>query len=181
LGLFTDLLYARLEDKFRAGPNGGVKVNVEADQTIMEVGGFYRLGTWPPNPGSASSVTLDILGGARYNRIGGDVGIQARNHGLSLGRVEEWWDPFVGPRVNWHAMDKLDIFARADVGGFGLEHCSHVAWQFVGGADYHFTKNFYVELGFRLLDQDYTAGSGRNRFAYDLRMAGPYLALGLDF
>jgi hypothetical protein len=178
-GAYADLLYVKLENRFRTAT--GVRVNVEADQTILEMGGFYRAGTWALSPGSRSSITLDVLGGARYNRIAGAVGLQGPHHGVSLGRSEEWWDPFVGPRVNWHATDKLDFFARGDVGGFGIDDCSHFVWQFIGGADYYFTKYFFAELGYRLLDDDFETGSGRNHFKYDLQMAGPYLALGVRF
>jgi opacity protein-like surface antigen len=180
-GVYVDLLYAKVEDEFRKGPAGGVKVNVEADQTILELAGFYRVGTWPCSPSGDKYFTLDLLGGARYNRLSGAIGLQGANHGVALGRAVDWWDPFVGPRINWRPVDKLDLFARADVGGFGLEHSSHFVWQFIGGADYYFTKNFFVELGYRLLDTDFESGSGKGRFTYDIQMAGPYFALGLKF
>lgn len=177
-GIFADLLYVRLENSVQKGP---VKVDVEADQTIFELGGFYRVGTWPLSPGSDKTLTLDALGGARYNRVSGSIGLQHPQRAISVGGAQEWWDPFVGPRINWHALDKLDIFARGDVGGFGIENCSHITWQFIGGADYYFTKNFFVELGYRLLDTDFEKGSGRDYFKYDLLTAGPYLAIGVKF
>lgn len=177
-GVFADLLYAKVEDSSGRGP---LKVNVVGEQTILELGGFYRVGTWPVKPGSDSTLSFDLLGGARYNRLEGSLGLQTPRRSISLGGTQEWWDPFVGPRVNWHAMDKLDLFARADVGGFGIENCSKFTWQFFGGAEYDFTKNFFVQLGYRLLDTDFERGSGRNHFVYDVHMAGPYFALGVKF
>ncbi len=177
-GVFSDLLYGKVADSAYKGP---IKVNREADQTILETGGFYRVGTWACRPGSESDFTWDILGGARYNRINGEIGLQTPHHAISLGRAEEWWDPFVGSRVDWHAMKRLDFFARADVGGFGLENCSHCAWQFLGGVKYDFTKNIFAELGYRGLNTDFQTGSGRDRFTYDIFMGGPYLAIGVQF
>jgi len=180
-GFLADLFYVRVEDQLKAGPTGGIKVNVEAEETILELGGFYRVGVCPLGPKYGNSVTLDVLGGARYNRLAGNIGLQARGRGISLDGTQEWWDPFVGPRVIWNANEKLSLFARGDVGGFGLDNCSHFAWQFMGGVNYNFTKNFFVEAGYRLLDTDYESGSGRRHFMYDVQMAGPYITLGVKF
>jgi len=177
-GAFADLLHGQLE---YPRTERRARVDVQGELTLLELGGFYRVGTWPLGSQSDSTVTLDILGGARYNRIGDANRVQTPIGPMFLSQAEEWWDPFVGPRITWHALDKLDLYARADVGGFGGEHSSHVVWQFLGAAKYDFTKNFFVELGYRLLDTDFDSGSGRDLFTYDIRMAGPYMAVGVKF
>lgn len=177
-GFDVDMFHVRLEDTAHTplGP-----VHLLAEQTILELAGFYRIGTWPACPRSDSSISLDMFGGARYNRLNGGVGLPMVGQGIQLSRTEEWWDPFVGPRVTWRPMNKLSIFARSDIGGFGIENCSHSSWQFIGGAEYDFTKNVFLEVGYRLLDTDFDTGSGRNHFEYDILMQGPYLALGVKF
>jgi opacity protein-like surface antigen len=177
-GIYADLFYVRLEDQVR---RNRVNVNLEFKQAILELGGFYRVGTWPTAPNTDSSITLDVLAGARYNRLEGNVGLETPERSISVGGTREWWDPFVGPRVIWQANEKLSLFARGDVGGFYLEHSSHFAWQIIAGADYDITKNFFIELGYRLLDTNFQSGSGPRHFTYDVRMQGPYLALGVKF
>lgn len=179
-GLYADLLHTRLEDQ-RPNPLGPGKINLLAKQTILELGGFYRVGVWSMAPKCGNSISLDILGGARYNEVAGNIGLQTPNHAVSIGGGREWWDPFVGPRVIWNANDKFSVFVRGDVGGFGLEHSSHFAWQIIAGADYYFTKNVFLELGYRLLDTNYTTITGPRHFTYDIQMEGPYLALGVRF
>lgn len=175
-GAYADLFYVRLvgERDTRVGT-----ARLIGKQTILEVGGFYRVGTWQLGSKSDSSLTLDVIGGARYNRVEGNVGLELPRRSISIGSPREWWDPFVGPRVIWKASDKFNVFARGDVGGFGIENCSHFVWQVIAGAQYNFTENIFVELGYRLLDTDYEAGNPH--FVYDVQMQGPYLAFGVKF
>jgi hypothetical protein len=180
-GVYADLFYAKLEDTVHVGPGGQARVHLVGKQTILELGGFYRAGVWSMAPNCGNSLSLDILGGARYNRLEGNFGLQAPGHSIAIGGAREWWDPFVGPRVIWNANEKFSLFARGDVGGFGLDNSSHFAWQIIAGGDYYFTENIFAELGYRLLDTNFSTLSGPRPFTYDVQMAGPYLALGVKF
>lgn len=177
-GAYVDLFYVKLQDRV-SGPLGSA--DLQSEQTILELAGFYRAATWPLEASGQRSVTLDILGGARYNRLEGSIGLQLPNSAIQIQGSQDWWDPFVGPRVTWQATQKLSLFGRGDVGGFGIENCSHFAWQIVAGLDYDLTKNVFLELGYRLLDTDFESGSGANHFVYDVTVSGPYLALGVKF
>jgi hypothetical protein len=177
-GFIADLFYVRLKDSQKQGP---VSVGIESTQTILEIAGFYRVGTCPVCPNGKGLLTFDVLGGARYNRFYGSVGLDTPRNSVNVGGAKEWWDPFVGPRVTLQATDKLSLSLRADVGGFGIKNCSNFVWQLVASAEYSITDNFFVEVGYRLLDTDYERGSGGTRFAYDATMSGPYLGLGLKF
>ena len=44
-----------------------------------------------------------------------------------------------------------------------------------GGADYRFNDLFSLRLGWRVLDVDYSANSGRDEFGWDMRQDGPWL------
>lgn len=168
-GLLVDLFYIRLEDRVRLR---GRQIDLKLKQTALELGGFYRLGTWPMGPRCGHSLSVDVLAGARYQRVEGNVAMQT-----PAVSAREWWDPFVGSRVTWNINGKLSLFARGDVGGFDLPNSSRFTWQFVGGLDYYFTRNCFAEVGFRLLDTNYRAGD----FVYDIETSGPYVAFGLRF
>jgi hypothetical protein len=178
IGVFTDLFYIKLEDQVTRDL---VTANLEGQQTILEVGLFFRLGTWALSSEGPSSLTADVLGGARYNRLEGNIGLQTPEHAFDIGGVRDWWDPFVGPRLIWQATEQFSLRARGDVGGFGIENCSHLVWQIIASVECDITKNILIELGYRLLDTDFETGSGADHFTYDVLMQGPYLALGVKF
>lgn len=176
-GMIFDLFYARLKDSRSAGP---LSADALSTMTILELAGFYRVGTWPVGANGNCLLTFDVIAGARYNRSKGNVGLTGlRGDSIDIGGAREWWDPFVGPRVTIRPMDKLTISLRADVGGFGLPSCSDCVFQIIGAAEYSITDNCFVEVGYRLLDTNYS-GFG-SRFKYDVTMHGPYVALGLRF
>jgi opacity protein-like surface antigen len=180
-GVTSDFFYFRAVASTQTGPRGGVSVGVAGQQTIWEMAGYYRIGTWALNPNLGNSISLDVLGGARYNRLGGSLDVATHRHAISVGGTQEWWDPIVGPRVNWILDERFKLFARGDVGGFGIEGCSHFTWQFIGGGDWNITKNCFLEAGYRILSTDYDTGSGINHFKYDVREGGPFIALGVKF
>ncbi len=177
-GFIADLLHGRLEDSQRRRL---VKAHLSFELTILELAGFYRVGTWTLPPRCGKSISLDFLGGARYIKLGGDAIIGGRHREIDLGGSRDWWDMFVGPRITWQATEKLALFARGDVGGFGIGNSSQCTWQIKGGVEYDILKNVFIELGFRLLDIDYVSGSGSDEFRFDVQMYGPYLGLGVKF
>lgn len=178
VGVFADLFYVKLEDQVRRDL---ISINLVGKQTILEVGGFYRVGIWPLDSQSSSAITADVLGGARYNRLEGAIGLQAPERAISIDRAREWWDPFLGPRLIWQVTEQFSLRARGDVGGFGIENCSHFVWQINAAAEYAITRNILIEVGYRLLDTDYETDSGPDHFTYDVLMQGPYIALGVKF
>lgn len=46
-GMIADLYYARLEECMQEGQ---MRADPESTQMILEMAGFYRLGTWPLRP-----------------------------------------------------------------------------------------------------------------------------------
>jgi hypothetical protein len=176
-GVSVDVLYVKLEDRITMGP---ITVKPQLEQEILELAGFYRLGVWPVGT-NAGRLSLDILGGARYNRMQGDVGLLGGRGAVNVSGTQEWWDLFIGPRIIYQPCEKFRVFVRGDVGGFGIEGSSKFTWQTVAGARYDITKNIFVEAGYRVLDIDYGTGSGNHRFEWDVQMRGPFLALGIAF
>jgi opacity protein-like surface antigen len=113
--------------------------------------------------------------------LGGDALIGGRHDKIDLGGDREWWDMFVGPRSTWQATEELALFARGDVGGFGIGSSSQLTWQIKAGGEYAISKYAFLELGYRLLDIDYEEGSGSDKFRFDVQMGGPYMGLGVKF
>ena len=85
---------------------------------------------------------------------------------------DSWADGFVGARItgqwgNWK------VVGRGDVGGGS----SDFVWNASLLGDYRFKKWGSVFAGYRVLDYDYSSGSGASRFAFDARLQGPLLGL----
>jgi hypothetical protein len=176
-GMIVDLYHVRVKDSRR---QGRISVDTEATQTILELAGFYRVGTWPISAGSESLLTFDIIAGARYQRLSGNIGLTGpRGNSVSIDGTQEWWDPFIGPRVTLRATDWLTLSLRGDIGGFDITNCSDCVVQIIGAAEVSITKHCFLELGYRILDTDYSGSGGR--FTYDVTMHGPYLAFGVKF
>ena len=74
-------------------------------------------------------------------------------------------------RGNWK------VVGRGDVGGGG----SDLVWNVSLLGGYRFKKWGSVFAGYRVLDYDYSSGSGASRFVFDTRMQGPLLGLAFYF
>src|SRR5678815_243565 len=95
---------------------------------------------------------LSIFAGARYNYMGGDL--QVFDNGdprfpilrLALGIPDNlkvsgsrsWVDPVVGVKGKVHVWKPISLFAKADVGGFGLN--SGTAYAINGGLEFQITR-----------------------------------------
>jgi hypothetical protein len=71
-----------------------------------------------------------------------------------------------------------------NVGGFGVG--SDFAWGAMSTIGYRFSlfseeKNARAVAGYRDIYQDYTDGSGRNKFKWDVMLYGPILGLVVEF
>jgi hypothetical protein len=158
--VLADYMWVGLEPS--ASLPTGVPVNVDLDMQIGELGGTYLV--------TDSSPYVEILGGARYQK----VDLTASPTPVSVD--DSWWDGFVGARItgkwgNWK------VVGRGDVGGGG----SDLVWNVSLLGDYRFKKWGSVFAGYRLLDYDYSSGSGASRFVFDTRLQGPLLGLAFYF
>ncbi|NCF29883.1 MAG: hypothetical protein GWP69_21100 [Gammaproteobacteria bacterium] len=140
----------------------GAPLNVDLDMQIGELGGTYLV--------TEGSPFVEVLAGARYQKID----LKASPTPVSVD--ENWWDGFVGARItgqwgNWK------VVGRADVGGGG----SDLVWNVSLLGDYRFKNWGSVFAGYRVLDYDYSSGSGASRFVFDTRLQGPLLGLAFHF
>jgi hypothetical protein len=140
----------------------GAPVNVDLDMQIGELGGTYLV--------TNSSPYVEVLAGVRYQ----SVDLKAPPTPVSVD--DSWADGFVGARItgqwgNWK------VVGRGDVGGGG----SDLVWNVSLLGDYRFKKWGSVFAGYRVLDYDYSSGSGASRFVFDTRLQGPLLGLAFYF
>ena len=49
------------------------------------------------------------------------------------------------------------------------------------GADYKLSKNTSLNAGYRIIDLDYSRGSGSSEFGIDLQATGPFLGMTIVF
>jgi len=186
-GLFTNIIYADLEsdDTRRL-----LRIHTDAKALYLGVGAYYRLGPWnlsAEHGDAGPKLIVDPYVGGRYTYV--DADLKLRTNGpritgdLTPSASKDWFDPIVGVRTIWQLTPKWRLIAFGDVGVFGDSDSS---WQAVGLLGYRFgmfggDDNGQVLLGYRALHQDYSDGSGRNKFKWDGTLKGPVIGLNINF
>jgi len=188
-GFFIDTSYAKIALK--------KDVDLRLDNTLNtkfitkfflgEIGGFYRVGTWPVDGGyekkTNTTFTFDAIGGGRYwylkntLKLNGPLGVLPPE----ISDSQNWFDFFVGGRANL-AINKFFIQVRSDIGGFGLGFSSDFAWNIAGYIGYELPwYRITPIIGYRALYDKYKNGSGDNRFVWDAWISGPQIGVGFQF
>jgi hypothetical protein len=180
--VYADGFYSDLGVDNATGPLGEADVEVSMQQAIVDFGLMYRLVDKKSTGGGAESrrnFALDLYAGARYSDV--DVAINpARLDTRS--DDESWFDPIVGARVILPFAKQWNMSVNGDIGGFGVS--SEFTWSATAivGYDFHiFKAPATVYLGYRAIDWDYTNGSGRDEFTWDVIQHGPLLGLSIQF
>ena len=159
-GFFSDLNYIVLE--MDDGP-----VDIDFTQILFELAGFYRI--------TEGAHTIDGLGGLRYSSM--DVDLDSPGPDVDQGK--DWVDPYLGLRWQWKFAEKWGTDLRGDIGGFGIG--SDITWNLVGMVNFKPWKHVSLFGGYRALYQDYSTGSGNNKFKFDATMHGPVLGLNITW
>ena len=166
LGFFTDLNYIALDPK-ESTPAGDVEIDFT--EILFEFGGYYRF--------TRGIHAIDALLGLRYSSM--DIDVDLPGPLPELDQSEDWVDPFVGLRWSWQMAEKWGAQLRGDLGGFGIG--SDFTWNLYALVNYHPWKHVGIFGGYRVLDQDYSTGSGNNEFAFDATMQGPVVGLNITW
>jgi len=188
-GLTFDGLYLALSaDKSFSGSRGLVDFDLDVDLGLgsVDFGLAYRLFEQQFGKEDKQSLAFEPYVGLRYAYLKEEIdltvaipGVGAK--GRTLGKSEDWVEPFVGGRVIFGLNDKLAISIYGDAGGFGIGSASDLYWQIAGGVDYKLSENMTLNAGYRYLELDYSRGSGADKFGIDLRAKGPYVGLQISF
>ncbi|MDH3596004.1 MAG: hypothetical protein OEM93_14275 [Rhodospirillales bacterium] len=184
LGAFANLVYGTISPSFDT-----VLSSIDTDITYSSVGfgGYYRLGPYDLSSAVESDgplLIVDLYAGARYTHLDVDVDLDlGPGPSRSLAGDEGWIDPIVGLRTMWQLTPRWSITAYGDVGGFGVG--SDFSWLANALVGYRFDlfgeKDSKFLVGYRALYQDYSSGSGGNKFAWDVTIHGPLVALAVEF
>lgn len=142
-------------------------------QKFIEFDGSYLLsGDYCPTAKSE----LAVLAGARYARVNASFGLPG---GAVIGGSKSWTDPLVGLTYRTRLGPQWGFGARGDVGGFGIS--SHLVTNLIGHFTYDLSNQWAIDTGWRWLIYNYNTGEGRDRFAYDMTLQGPFLGLSYGF
>jgi len=192
-GFFVDSVYAKLsvDGDIDLPTSGSVDIDDTAKLFLLEFGGLYRAGTWdigsPYNSfvqRAKPSVTLDLLSGGRYWYLKNELDIHGPLGVLpsEVNGSKSWFDFIVGGRVGLDFYKKLTFEVRTDVGGFGLGFSSNISWNIVSVIAYELPWYRITPLiGYRALYDDYSDGSGNNRFENNTWMHGPVIGVAFRF
>ena len=169
-GILADAFYIKLShtsDPLLGGDLGTAQF--QGTNTLVEVAGAYR--AWENN-----TAFFDVLLGVRYFNLSATIQLYPSKL-LPKGRYEsnsvDWTDGFVGIRSKWMFAERWSVLGYADVGTGGSEY----SYQLIAGLGWNISKTFEVDLGYRLLQEDYS----KTDFLYDMRTAGPYLGLSISW
>ena len=169
-GILLDTMYLNLSATGETPDRAIGDVDVKLTQGLYSLAGLYRVVEKP--------FALDLLAGVRYGTLSADLDIEPGKYpqimqGRSASDRLHWWDGFAGMRAliplseNWSAVGYFDI------GGGG----SNFTFQAIAGVNYQISKHFVIKGGHRYLAIDVEDSA----FVYDVKIAGPYLALGIRF
>jgi hypothetical protein len=193
-GMFIDFTYSKLSDSqgftLQRIP-ASFNINLDAYFILLEVGGLYRVGTWPVGSPYNNfvqkvkpNVTLELLAGGRYWYIKTDLDINGPLGILppEIDVSEQWLDLFVGGRVKLELIKKLQFVLRSDIGGFGASFSSDISWNIAAYLAYELPwYRITPIIGYRALYDDYEDGSGNNRFEWKTWTYGPQIGIGFIF
>lgn len=180
VGVFANILYAELGNNTKSG---GVEIEPDINLFWGGFGAYYRLGPYDLDGAAGSDgpqLVVDPYAGARYTYLDVDLDFSP---GPSVGGDEEWVDPIFGLRTILQLTPEWSLSAMGDIGGFGVG--SDFQWMANGLAGYRFglfgENDSKFLFGYRALAQDYSDGSGANKFEWDVTLHGPIFALAIEF
>lgn len=180
-GIYGNLVYADLSADNNIGP---LQIEVTTRLLMTGAGVGYRFGPWQLDAeGSAAgpSFLIEPILGIRYTYL--DTKLVSNADRLNARGSKNWIDPVLGARAILQVSPNWSVTALGDIGGFGIG--SDLSWQAAGLVNYDFDfygeKNASVGIGYRALGQDYSEGSSRDRFEYDVVYHGPVVALAFRF
>ena len=161
----------------------GIEIEPTVNSLWQGVGGFYRPGTWDlaDAPGKKTpSVTVDTFFGVRYTYLDISLDIKGADN---VDGDKHWVEPLAGIRTFWDLSERWTISLTGDIGGVAFG--SDFAWNAFGLIGYRFSllaeDNARAFAGYRALSQDYTDGSGDDKFEWDVTLYGPVLGLVITF
>jgi hypothetical protein len=177
LGLMVDVLYSQLG----ASPSkSGLRGRVNLDTDLTAINGFYdlalrwRLGDREVAIGRPGRWSVVPYAGLRMVQARLDVGAQVtRNGPFSLGPERlatldhTWVQPVVGTQASLFLSPRLRLFARGDIGGFGLAGAEDLSGNAQVGFGYAVGNNTDLNLSWRYQGLRWSNGTASNGLTLD--------------
>ena len=171
-GFLFDGFYIKLSDSAdttHVGPGGNpvnIKANVSIKQSIIQTAIAYRV----LDEGTA----VDLIGGARYNKItvGLDFDLAALGQigSRSVKGNVDWTDAYVGVRARRPINERWTMTGYVDAGGSSSVQADL-------GARYAYSKDTSINMGWRYYDFNYKNAPVEQ----DQSINGPYLGASFRF
>lgn len=180
-GFIIDGNIIRASSSFSTPP---AQVDVTLQQTLIEVLGMYRLVEAADYIVEGKSLSVDLLGGGRYYQFSNEFTIYPFDPSFPTVPTEissTWVDLVIGARTRVPVTTKVDAFARADIGGFGMGSSSTLAWNLIAGVDWKMTSCSSLIVGYRELNINRYSASGLTPFAFNAKLYGPFMAVAFQF
>lgn len=166
--IFGDVFYAGLENEDDIGPQGGGEIEIEVDQTILELGGGYGFGQ--------KKAKFDVLFGGRALFLSNDVEITGAAGGdASADESMSHFGPLLGGRLRYNFTSRWFTSVRGDASGFGIDDA--MTWNATGLVGYRFTELFSLAVGYRYMDIEIEEGN----LDLELTYQGPLVGFGFTF
>jgi hypothetical protein len=193
LGLGASLTRSRGIDAINGAV--GVSAGLTVEMVIAELAAAYEIARWSGLTSPASHTALDFYAGGRiwwqrvdaqFSILGtlniGDLTI-SRAGVVSAEKNVTWFDPLIGARIRHQFAPTWNLVLSGDVGGFGAG--SEISWQVLALLEHEFYRSSTVSwsamLGYKALSVDYSQGSGRTLYVFDMTMHGPILGVTARF
>ncbi len=152
-GLFVQPNYFKLEESRSILLTD---VDLTLKFSMIEFGGFFRLGEWGVVRKHPAAY-VDLMVGGRYWGIEQETDISSPFFITEREENVHLTEPFVGLRLVTYLTDHILFGARGDVGGFGVKGDdvkSNFTWQAITFLGYEFNDVFGIEAGYRWLSVD---------------------------
>lgn len=167
-GFFVNLLYSVLEDHQTID---SIKISARNNFGIFGAGISYKI-LQKTYANQVSQMAVELLAGARTTLNNTTLHVDR----FSFTDNQNWTDPIIGTRVTYSINNKWQMIGVGDIGGIN-NHNSYDLQGYIGYKPVKplIFKNLTFYLGYRLLHQKYTTGSGLTFYSWKMNISGPVL------
>ncbi len=182
VGLFVNALYAQLSDNVSDGP---FSVDATNDYGIFSAGASYDAykTCFSYSCGGATHM-MEVMpyAGFRYTVNNTTVKFSSPIFNESKSDNQNWTDPILGARLKYTFTKSWQVMLAGDLGGTNRSSdYSYNAQGLIGYTPTSFWTNTTTYLGYRLLYQHYTTGSGDSFYDWSMKIFGPVAGFAISF
>lgn len=169
-GLLVDLAYYRLGNQLSQTGRRGLLTGTAELTSINSTYDFalrHRFGAREAATGQPGTWTVIPYAGARILQAQLDLAAQLRGpRGFGFEKVgsldRTWTQPLLGTQASVFLTRDLRLFARGDIGGFGLAGARDLSGNAQVGLGYALGGNTAVNVSWRYLGIDWSNGNSRS-------------------